>query len=320
MEMKKISGMKKGDRIEGFYVIKSVDSKVSNNSNTNKYLDFNLGDATGDINAKLWECNEKLENTFKQSILVKIKGTVNEWRGKLQLKIETIRLTEEKDEVNICDYVAVAPYSPEKMYDDILNYLSKIKSVDIQNIVTNILGHNEEKLMHYPAAKSNHHSIRSGLLYHTTTMLKAGEKLSEIYTFLNTDLLYAGIILHDIGKIYEMNASELGIVSEYSVEGQLLGHIVQGIKMIETASIEVKADTEVSMLLQHMVLAHHYEAEYGSPKKPMIPEAEMLHHLDIMDARMYDMNKALGDTEEGKFSERIRSLDNISVYKSSVNK
>ncbi|MGH4051720.1 MAG: 3'-5' exoribonuclease YhaM family protein [Clostridium sp.] len=320
MEMKKINELKKGDRVEGFYVIKSVDSKVSNNSNSNRYLDFNLGDATGDINAKLWECNDELERTFKQSILVKIKGTVNEWRGVLQLKIERIRLTEENDEVKIGDYVAVAPYTAEKMYDDVLNYLSKIENEDIQNIVTNILSNNEEKLMHYPAAKSNHHSIRSGLLYHTTTMLKAGEKLSEIYTFLNTDLLYAGIILHDIGKIYEMNASELGIVSEYSVEGQLLGHIIQGIKMIETASIEVKAKNEVSMLLQHMVLSHHYEAEYGSPKKPMIPEAEMLHHLDIMDARMYDMNKAEGNTKEGKFSERIRSLDNINVYKSDIKK
>ncbi|MBU3190083.1 HD domain-containing protein [Clostridium bowmanii] len=320
MEIKKISEIKKGDRIESFFVIKSVDSKVTNNSNTNKYLDFNLGDATGDINAKLWESNEELESKFKPNILVKIKGTVNEWRGKLQLKIEMIRLTEEADEVNICDYVAVAPYSPEKMYDDILNYLSKIKNTDIQNIVTNILSDNEEKLMHYPAAKSNHHAIRSGLLYHTTTMLKAGEKLSEIYTFLNTDLLYAGIILHDIGKIYEMNASELGIVSEYTVEGQLIGHIVQGIKMIETASLQVKADKEVTILLQHMVLAHHYEADYGSPKKPMIPEAEMLHHLDIMDARMYDMNKALTDTEQGKFSERIWSLDNLSIYKSFINK
>ncbi len=320
MEMKKISEIKKGDRVEGFYVIKSVDSKVTNNSNTNKYLDFNLGDATGDINAKLWECSEELEETFKPHTLVKIRGSVNEWRGKLQLKIEMIRLAEEKDEVKISDYVAVAPYSPEKMYDDILNYLSKIKNTDIQNIVTNILSDNEEKLMHYPAAKSNHHAIRSGLLYHTTTMLKAGEKLSEIYTFLNMDLLYAGIILHDIAKIYEMDASDLGIVSEYTVEGQLLGHIVQGIKMIETASLQVKANKEVSMLLQHMVLSHHYEAEYGSPKKPMIPEAEMLHHLDVIDARMYDMNKALGDTEEGKFSERIWSLDNLSVYKSFINK
>ncbi|MBK5241165.1 HD domain-containing protein [Clostridium sp.] len=320
MEMKKISEIKKGDRIEGFYIIKSVDSKVPNNSNTNKYLDFNLGDVTGDINAKLWECNEELENKFKQNTLVKVKGSVNEWRGKLQLKIEAIRLVEEKDEVKIGDYVAVAPYSPESMYDDILNYLSKINNIDIQNIVTNILSDNEEKLMYYPAAKSNHHAVKSGLLYHTTTMLKAGEKLSEIYTFLNMDLLYAGIILHDIGKIYEMDASELGIVSTYTVEGQLIGHIVQGIKMIETASIEVKASKEVSMLLQHMVLSHHYEAEYGSPKKPMIPEAEMLHHLDIMDARMYDINKALRDTEEGKFSERIFSLDNISVYKSFISK
>jgi 3'-5' exoribonuclease len=251
---------------------------------------------------------------------VKIKGSVNEWRGKLQLKIETIRLVEEKDEVSIGDYVAVAPYPPENMYDDILNYLSKINNIDIQNIVTNILSDNEEKLMYYPAAKSNHHAVKAGLLYHTTTMLKAGEKLSEIYTFLNTDLLYAGIILHDIGKIYEMDASELGIVSTYTVEGQLIGHIVQGIKMIETASLEVKASKEVSVLLQHMILSHHYEAEYGSPKKPMIPEAEMLHHLDIMDARMYDMNKALRETEEGKFSERIFSLDNISIYKSFINK
>jgi 3'-5' exoribonuclease len=320
MEMKKISEIKKGDRVEGFYIIKTVDSKVPNNSNTNKYLDFNLGDVTGDINAKLWECNEELENKFKQNTLVKVKGSVNEWRGKLQLKIEAIRLVEEKDEVKIGDYVAVAPYSPESMYDDILNYLSKINNIDIQNIVTNILSDNEVKLMYYPAAKSNHHAVKSGLLFHTTTMLKAGEKLGEIYTFLNMDLLYAGIILHDIGKIYEMDASELGIVSTYSVEGQLIGHIVQGIKMIETASIEVKASKEVSMLLQHMVLSHHYEAEYGSPKKPMIPEAEMLHHLDIMDARMYDINKALGDTEEGKFSERIFSLDNISVYKSFISK
>ncbi|MGH4119105.1 3'-5' exoribonuclease YhaM family protein [Clostridium sp.] len=320
MEMKKISEIKKGDRVEGFYIIKSVDSKVPNNSNTNKYLDFNLGDVTGDINAKLWECNEELENKFKQNILVKVKGSVNEWRGKLQLKIESIRLVEEKDGVKIGDYVAVAPYSPECMYDDILNYLSKINNIDIQNIVTNILSDNEEKLMYYPAAKSNHHAVKSGLLYHTTTMLKAGEKLGEIYTFLNMDLLYAGIILHDIGKIYEMDASELGIVSTYTVEGQLIGHIVQGIKMIETASIEVKASKEVSMLLQHMVLSHHYEAEYGSPKKPMIPEAEMLHHLDIMDARMYDINKALRDTEEGKFSERIFSLDNISIYKSFISK
>lgn len=320
MDVKNISEFKKGDKIEGFYLIKSVDIKVTNNSSTNKYLDFNLGDTTGEINAKLWESNEEQQNMYKENMMVKVKGNVNEWRGKLQLKIDNIRVTVPEDGISISDYVPVAPYEPEKMYNEVLEYLSKIKNTDIQNIVTNILCENEEKLMHYPAAKSNHHSIRSGLLFHITTMLKAGDKLGEIYTFINTDLLYGGIILHDIAKIYEMNASELGIVSEYTTEGQLLGHITQGINLIERASKEVNADKEVTMLLQHMVLAHHYEPEYGSPKKPMIPEAELLHHLDIIDARLYDMNKALTDTEVGSFSQRIWSLDSISIYKSFLNK
>lgn len=318
MEFKKINEFKKGDKIEGFYIIKSVESKVTNNSSTNKYLDFNFTDPTGEINAKLWESGADIENTYKENMLIKVKAIVNEWRGKLQLKIETIRPSNSDDGVKIQDFVAVAPYEPEVMYHEIMECISNMQNEDIKNITKFIIEENKEKLMHYPAAKSNHHAIRSGLLYHSTTMLKAGIKLSELYTFINKDLLFAGIILHDIAKIYEMNASELGIVSEYTLEGQLLGHIVQGIRMVERASEIVKADKETATLLEHMILSHHYEPEYGSPKKPMIPEAELLHHLDMIDARMYDMKKALGDTEDGKFSERIWSLDNLSVYKSFV--
>jgi 3'-5' exoribonuclease len=116
-----------------------------------------------------------------------------------------------------------------------------------------------------------------------------------------------------------MDSSELGIVSQYTVEGQLLGHIVLGVNLIDRAGNSIKADKEIMMLLQHMILAHHYEPEYGSPKRPMIPEAEMLHHLDIMDARMYDMQKALHDVNEGDFSDKIYSLDNVSIYKAKFN-
>jgi 3'-5' exoribonuclease len=115
-----------------------------------------------------------------------------------------------------------------------------------------------------------------------------------------------------------MNASELGIVSEYTVEGELLGHIIQGIKMIDQTAVEVGADPEVSLLLQHMVLSHHYEPEFGSPKRPMIPEAEILHYLDIMDARMYDMGRALEKIEDGHFSDKVWLLNNRKLYKSSV--
>jgi 3'-5' exoribonuclease len=319
MITKKIIDFNKNDKIEGYFLIKTVDCKITNNSNTNKYLDFNLTDATGEINGKLWECNSELEQTLRDNMVVKIRGVVNEYRGKLQLKIEKIRNVNEEDKINIDEFVLSAPYKSEDMFDIILDFMERIDNKDIKGIVENIILECSSKMMHYPAAKSNHHAIRGGLLYHTTTMLRAGEKLLEIYTHLNKDLLYAGIILHDIAKIYEMDSSELGIVSKYSTEGQLLGHIILGVNLIDRAGRESKADNEVIMLLQHMILTHHYEPEYGSPKKPMIPEAEMLHHLDILDARMYDMQKALSDVNDGDFSEKIYSLENISIYKSKIN-
>jgi 3'-5' exoribonuclease len=319
MEMKNISQFEKGERIKGFFLIKSISCKITNTSN-NKFLDLNLMDKTGEINAKLWQCKNNEEDIFKENMLVKLRGNVIEWKGSLQLKIELMRLAKDEDNVNINEFVPTAPYEPELMYAMILEYIDKIKNEDIKNIVYEILEDVGEEIMHYPAAKSNHHAIRSGLLYHTTTMLKAGEKLSEIYDFVNTDLLFAGIILHDIAKIDEMDSSELGIVSEYTSEGQLLGHIIMGVRKIEMAANEVGADKEISMLLQHMILSHHYEPEYGSPKKPMIPEAEMLHHLDMLDARMYDMRKAVNETEPGEFSDRIWSLDSLRVYNSKFGK
>jgi 3'-5' exoribonuclease len=318
MVTKKIIDFNKNDKIEGYFLIKTVDCKITNNSNTNKYLDFNLTDSTGEINGKLWECNSDLEQNLKDNMVVKIRGVVNEYRGRLQLKIEKIRNVNDEDKINIDEFVLSAPYKSEDMFDIILDFMERIENKDIKSIVEYIILESSNKMMHYPAAKSNHHAIRGGLLYHTTTMLRAGEKLLEIYTHLNRDLLYAGIILHDIAKIHEMDSSELGIVSKYTTEGQLLGHIILGVNLIDRAGREAKADSEVIMLLQHMILAHHYEAEYGSPKKPMLPEAEMLHHLDILDARMYDMQKALKDVNEGEFSDKIYSLENISIYKSKL--
>jgi len=316
--IKKINEFEKSDKIENYYLIKSAECKLTNNSTTNKYLDVNLTDSTGEINAKLWEVSPELETLFSENMLVKVRGTVNEYRGKLQLKIDRIRTINDSDDINIEEFVPTAPYKSEDMYEIVLDYICKIENKDLRNITEKIIDNCGDKLLHYPAAKSNHHAVKGGLLYHITTMLKAGEKLLEIYTHLNKDLLYAGVILHDIAKIYEMSASNLGIVSQYTIEGQLLGHIILGINLVEKAGVEVNADKEVVMLLQHMILTHHYEPEYGSPKKPMIPEAELLHHLDIIDARMYDMNKALKDTEIGSFSERIWSLDNLNIYKSFI--
>jgi len=316
MDNKKIKQLQTGDLIQSFFLVKVADSKTG--SNNKNYLDLTLVDQTGEINAKIWGCSDEDEQQYVPNILVKVRGVINEWQNRLQLKIDKIRVATAEDDLDIGDFVPVAPYSPEFMYAEIESYIDKIKNQDMRKIVKSIITVNKEKLLLYPAAKQNHHAVRSGLMYHIMTMLKMGEKASEIYLGLNKDLLFSGIILHDIAKTAEMNASELGIVSEYTIEGELLGHIIQGIKMIDQTASMLGADPEVSLLLQHMILSHHYEPDFGSPKRPMIPEAEILHYLDLIDARMYDMQRVLGNVEDGKLSEKVWLLHNRKLYKTVV--
>lgn len=312
-----ISQLKAGDGVLDFFLLKTAECKTS--SNGKKYLDLTLADKTGEINGKLWDCSEEDEHNLQSHKLVKVKGIITEWQHKLQLKIERVRLVLPKDGINIDDFVPTAPEKAGEMLAEVWRFIDKITNDDIRNIVAKIVREKKEQLLFFPAAKENHHAVLGGLLYHIKTMLRAGEKLAEIYEGLNKDLLFAGIILHDIGKIDEMQAGELGLVTDYTVEGQLLGHIIQGIKYIDQAAREVGAGEEVSLLLQHMILCHHYEPEFGSPKRPMIPEGELLHYLDMIDARMYDMKKVLGKTAPGDFSDRVWVLHNRKLYRGSFN-
>ncbi|MFZ5966726.1 MAG: 3'-5' exoribonuclease YhaM family protein [Bacillota bacterium] len=313
MAYKKIQEFAVGETVEGFFLIKAVSVKVS--SNQSKYMDLTLGDQTGEINGKLWDCSNGDEEIFINSTLVKVRGGVTEWQGKLQLRIDKIRLANESDQLSIEEFVPAAPYKPDEMYDSVLNYIEEIEHPDMKRLVLSIFESNKEKLYYFPAAQKNHHAIRSGLLYHILRMLMTAEKLCQVYPSIDKDLLYAGVILHDIAKLEELNANTLGIVSDYTAEGHLLGHIIQGIKLIEKTGEALGVDKEISTVLQHMVLSHHYEPEFGSPKKPMIPEAELLHYLDMIDARMYDMEKALSTIEPAGFTEKIWSLDNRKLYK-----
>lgn len=316
METKRIIDFKAGDEIQSFFILRAMNIKTS--SNNKKYLDMTLADKTGEINAKLWNIENGEESTYKAGQLVKVRGTVTLWQNSLQFKITKLRLTDEEDDVDVVDYVPAAPIPAVEMYNEVMSFVEKIEDADVKNIVAKIYDMYKEPLMTAPAAKSNHHAVRSGLLYHMLRMLRSAEVLCGVYPNLNPDLVYAGVLLHDIEKINEMNADDLGIVSEYTFDGQMLGHIIMGIKTIERVAIEVGADHEKAMLLQHMVLTHHYEPEYGSPKKPMIPEAEMLHYLDMIDARMYDMCRVYDSMEEGDFSDPVFVLDRRRLYKSKM--
>ena len=231
------------------------------------------------------------------------------------MKLEKIRLSKPEDHVNAAEFVPVAPYAPEEMYAYLWDTAQGFQNESLRKITTTVLLNNKEKLVYYPAAKRNHHAIRSGLLYHTSTMLKLAHKVCEIYDFLNKEMLFAGVILHDMAKMEEMVSNQLGIVEDYSIEGNLIGHLVKGAMNISKIGEQVGADQEVIMLLSHMILSHHYEPEFGSPKYPCTPEAEMLHHLDMIDARMFDMKKITEELEPGTFSEKMWSLDGRQIYK-----
>lgn len=310
---RKLNDLVVGESFIAFFLIRKIECKTTNNGG--KYLDLLLGDASGEMTARMWNCTPEDVEQYVANTVVKIKGNVIDWQGKKQIKIDKIRLVLEEDNVDINELIPVAPIDSEDMYQELLQYMTKIQDKKIRELVQLIITESGKRLLTHPAAVQNHHAIRSGLLYHTLTMLKAGEKITEIYTFLDKDLLFAGIILHDISKLDELDANELGLASAYTVEGQLLGHIIQGIKKIEKAADRVGLDVKVSVLLQHMVLSHHYEPEFGSPKRPMIPEAEVLHYLDILDARMFDMQKVLTEVQPGEFTDKVWVLNNRKLYK-----
>lgn len=311
-----IKDLKKDQELTEFFMAKTLMIKVG--SNGKQYLDITLGDKTGEISAKKWDVSDSEYPTLKaipDKSIVKIKGLVTEWAGQLQLRIQRIRQADEADGQQMKEFVKAAPEEPQAMYDYIYQIAQSMKDRDLRELCLKLLTVNKDRLMYYPAAQKNHHAELGGLLYHMKRMLMTGECVCRIYTNLNRDLVCAGVIVHDIEKLNEIMAGPDGIATGYSFEGQMLGHIIQGVKTIDRLTLELGFPREKAIMLEHMILAHHYEPEFGSPKKPLFPEAEVLHYLDILDARMFDMEDALVSTEPGTFSERIWALDNRRIYK-----
>ena len=307
-----IAEIKKGTTVEGFFLVKSGNIKVS--SNGKQYGDYTLADSTGEINAKLWDVADPNVCPATGTI-VKIKGLVTEWQGSLQLRIDKFRNITNEDDFDVMQIIPSAPHDPDDMLAVIKQYVNKIENDDIKQLVIRVLKKYAPHLRLHPAALKNHHSIRSGLLYHTTTMLKLSDGIIPLYSFLDSDLIYAGVILHDICKTTEISATDAGIPVEYTTEGLLVGHIPQGVAAISHAAEELGTKPEIAYMLEHMILSHHYEPEFGSPRRPMFPEAEILHYLDMIDTRMYDMKNVLENQEEGTFSQNIWLLHNRKLYK-----
>lgn len=309
-----IKSYKKGNVVQDYLFIKNLIAKTA--SNGSRYFNLILTDkAFDEIDGRMWDVSKADEEEFVPGVLVKVRAAVQEYNGKLQVIIQKIRLANEGDPVSIDDFVHAAPFSSEAMLGDIKKVIASFKNEDLKAITLSLVEDKEEALMYFPAAKRHHHALKGGLLYHTLSMLKIGMALAPLYPFINADLLNAGIILHDLGKVDEMISDPNGIVSDYTAEGKLLGHIVTGIADLKLKGEKLGTDPEILLLLEHMLLSHHYEAEYGSPKRPMFAEAELLHHIDVIDARMNTMERIQSTLEPGTFSDNQWSLDGIQVYR-----
>ena len=304
--------------VTSFFMIKSTSIRVG--ANKKEFWDVTLGDKTGEISAKKWDIGEEADllGELKEGDIVKIRAQVTEWNGTKQLKITKVRKSLPNDNLIINDYIKAAPEPAEEMYDYIFEKAESIEDAQLRELCTNILLKEKERLMYYPAATKNHHAQMAGLLYHVKRMLMAGEGLCQVYTILDRSLVVAGVILHDMQKLNEIMSNELGIANEYSFEGNMLGHLVLGVRELEKEMEKIGFSREKAVMVEHMILAHHYEPEFGSPKRPMFPEAEILHYLDVMDARIFDMEDALRNTEPGSFSDKVWTLENRKIYKRKI--
>ncbi|NWQ41172.1 3'-5' exoribonuclease YhaM [Bacillus sp. EB106-08-02-XG196] len=299
-----------GVQVDLYLLIKSATKGIA--SNGKPFLTLILQDQSGEIEAKLWDANEEDEKNYIAQKIVKIIGDTHNYRGKSQLKIRQIRRTGPSDTVKLEDFLATAPLSQEEMTSKLTQYIFDMKNPNIQRITRHLLKKHQQAFLEYPAATKNHHEFVSGLVYHVVSMLDLAKSIATLYPSLDKDLLYAGVILHDMGKVVELSGP---ISTVYTVEGNLLGHITIMVNEIGKAAEELGIVGEEVLILQHLVLSHHGKAEWGSPKPPLIKEAEILHYIDNLDAKMNMLDRALERVKPGEFTERVYALDNRSFYK-----
>ena len=297
---------------EGFAIVKRCDKKTS--SKCSLYLDMKLADRDGEILAKLWDYQPLIHGEFELESLVKVRGEISVFAGADQLKINKIRPVDSSDNVDISDFVPTADYSGEYMYNQITDKVNAFEDEDLKKLVLHIYEKKKDELMFWPAAYRLHHAVRGGLLMHTLSIVKLCEGLCNVYPFVNKDLLIAGAVLHDIAKTTEYDVAETGIASGYTIEGNLIGHLVKGAMLVDEAAKELDIPREKAMLVEHMLISHHGEPEFGAAVRPMFIEAELLSELDLMDARVYQMSHAIENLEKDTFSGKLWALDDRKIF------
>jgi 3'-5' exoribonuclease len=280
------------------------------------YLSLHLSDRTGELEAKMWDNVPEVMHTFERDDFVKVKGLLQIYQSRSQFTIHRLRRLEDH-EVELDDYFPCSERNPDEMFSELRGIIAGLKNTHLLALLTAVFSDTQLCALYKmaPAAKSIHHACRGGLLEHVLSLCTLAKLTAAHYKDIDVDLLLTGVILHDIGKVEELSyRRSFG----YSAEGQLLGHIVMGLKLLST-TLEKLPDfpPKLRSLLEHMIISHHGELEFGSPKVPIFAEALLLHHLDNMDSKMDALKSALRRDQQldGEFTGWVAPLERVLLKK-----
>lgn len=300
-----------GEQMDIPVLIKNV---VTRTAKTGKqYLAIDFEDKSGEMEGMYWGVTPEEIEIFVIGTVVQLHATKQMYQGTPQLKIANIKLATGKVDLKPSDFITSAPVQRQRMEEEINQVLFSITNPAWNRIVRHLLQKHHDAFYTFPAAKKNHHAYTGGLAYHTLSIVHLAQKIGPLYPQINQGLLLAGAILHDIGKTLELSGP---VGTTYTVAGNLLGHIAitDAEIVLAVQDLHLDANDENIILLRHVILAHHGLLEYGSPIRPAILEAEVLHQLDELDASIEMFTHVAEQTEPGKFSDRVYALDKRMIY------
>ena len=265
-----------------------VSKQVKPKKTGEPYLALTLGDRTGQIEAKMWDNVEEFIDVFEQDDFLKIKGLINKYKNRFQLTIHKLRRMQDA-EVDFSDYLPKTSKDIDELWRTLTDFVGTFENPYLKSLVELFLADPEiaERYRIAPAAKTLHHAYIGGLLDHVVSLFRSCDLLCRNYPQVNRDLLLTGAFLHDVGKIHELTYNRS---FSYSTRGQLLGHMIIELEMLQTKLEKLPGfPADLKTLLEHLIISHHGQYEFGSPKLPMFPEALMLHYLDDLDSKMEAM-------------------------------
>lgn len=301
-----LKDIREGDVVQGEYAVR--EKRLSNTRKGDLFLTLILADRTGEVEAKVWEQAEMLSSRFREGDILDVEGTATSYRGRMQLTLSGLKPAERDVDQSV--FLESSEASPAVMMSELRKILQEVRNDHMKSLIDRFLGDPRFVclLERAPAAKNFHHCYLGGLLEHTLSVCRLTQRVADHYPQLDKDLLLTGAFLHDIGKIRELSCR---LQIEYTDEGRLLGHLVQGTIMLEEKLAHMKSfPPDLSIRLKHLILSHHGQYEFGSPKRPKFLEAFVLHLADDLDAKVNGLGRFFErDGHEGGWTEYNRLFE-----------